>query len=327
MIPSVWKAEIAFTTINSTSVLVCLLAAILVFVLKLHRRLVYRLALYQVLASLFFAMAEMLQIIFINYNQNPDVYGRLCTALGWFVMYTRWGKLLFTAWVTLHLFSFAVLHKNPKKLEALYVATSLVVPAVIAVVPLTTSTYGLSPSYSYCYIYVQNSNASRQTMLIERFVLWDAPAMVILLIASLAMVAMVIKIGHLLHYRKIKYEQLSDNDQFWRALKELLPLSAFPDLFLIFVIPTLTFHIYLTQGSPEDTVLAIALVTTSLWSMTSGVTVLLHLSVTRLCGGKHRIQQHKLLINTSTQATGIGVEINYASYTHYEVINSLTVDH
>ena len=85
---TVWKIEIAFTTINSASVLVCLVAAILVFVLKLHTRLVYRLALYQVLASLFFAMVETLQIIFVNYTRNPDIYGRLCTALGWFVMYT-----------------------------------------------------------------------------------------------------------------------------------------------------------------------------------------------------------------------------------------------
>ena len=133
---SVWEAEIAFTSINITSVLVCLLAAIFVFALKLHTRVVYRLALYQVLASLFFAMAETFQIIFVHYHQNPEVYDQLCKTMGFFVLYTRWAKLLFTAWITFHLFCFAVLHKNWKRLEPLYVVTSVLVPVGIAVIKI-----------------------------------------------------------------------------------------------------------------------------------------------------------------------------------------------
>ena len=110
-------AERITTITNSVSVLVCLLAAFLVFRLKLHRATVYRLALYQVLSSLALGIAEVFQILFVNYSKNPVVYDRVCVAIGWMIVYTQWVKVLFTAWVTFHLFCFAVLHKNFKKYE------------------------------------------------------------------------------------------------------------------------------------------------------------------------------------------------------------------
>ena len=151
-------------------------------------------------------------------------------------------------WVTFHLFCFAVLHKNLMKLEVLYmyVVTSLLVPAVIACVPLITNTYGRSPDGAYCYIYVKNDVA-----FIERFALWDGPAMIILLAASTAMIVMVIKLTGRVCLRS-KYEAITDGDQFWKALKQLLPLAAFPILFLIFEIPVFIFHVYATTSSTPN---------------------------------------------------------------------------
>ena len=97
---------------SATAVLVCLLAAILVIILRLFKKVVYRLALYQVLASLALATNMILQNILLDYNHN---YGRQCIAMGWLLLYAEWMKLLFTMWVTFHLFCFAVLHKNLKK--------------------------------------------------------------------------------------------------------------------------------------------------------------------------------------------------------------------
>ena len=60
---------------NGVSVLVCLLAAILVLCLKLYKKFVYRLALYQVLSAL--AMASIMVIgdmMFINYDESHNVY-------------------------------------------------------------------------------------------------------------------------------------------------------------------------------------------------------------------------------------------------------------
>eukprot|EP00731_Ephydatia_muelleri_P032672 Em0024g216a len=103
--------------INVVSIPVCLTAATLVFGFKLHKVVVYRLALYQVLPALAFATVELLQVLMINYQDNQDAYGRVCIAIGWFGLYFILVNLLFNMWVTGHLFSFAVLHKNPTKLE------------------------------------------------------------------------------------------------------------------------------------------------------------------------------------------------------------------
>ena len=75
---------------------------------------------------------------------------------------------------------------------------------------------------SVCYIYAFNDVAS-----IERFALWDGPAVIILLAASTAMVVMVIKLTGRVCLRST-YEPITDGDQFWKALKQLLPLAVFP---------------------------------------------------------------------------------------------------
>ena len=283
---NVLSYDIAFAALNFVSVCVCTLAAILVFVLKLHRKVVYRLSLYQVLASLAFAAVEVLQIISAQHNEIWE-FDRACIAIGSLVVYTRWVKLLFTMWVTFHLFCFAVLHKNLKKLEVLYVVTSLLVPAVIAVVPLIITTYGLDLDGSNCYIYCNfNGTTSTYAAFIERFALWNAPATAILLAASIAMVAIVMKLSRTVRSRW-KYEAITDSDQHWKAIKQLFPLVAFPMFFFVFIIPVLVFDIVSADNPVHNEALHLfVMIIIALWSMTSGVTLMVHISIAMCCTKK-----------------------------------------
>ena len=288
---SLFTESLLFSVTNGTSAIVCLLAAILVFALKLHKKVVYRLALYQVLAALSFATVETLQIVFIHYKAGTA--NNLCTAIGWLVVYTQWTKLMFTMWITLHLFCFAVCYKNPKKLEVLYVVTSLLVPAVVACVPLGTHSYRLSTSRR-CYIYAENKTDSDEGVVVqvENFVLWDGPAFAILLAASIVMAAVVTKLARrLLTKVFVKYEAISpDRDQFWRAFKQILPLAVFPMLFLVSMVPLALIDIYAALGkkiSPPPALLVSNGVLISLWGMASGITILVHITVAR-CGAKKR---------------------------------------
>ena len=291
-----YSEQIAFTVINTISVLVCLLAAVLVLVLKLHKKVVYRLALYQVLSALSFALLQALQITFINYDKNTRVYGQICVAVGWLVLYSQLVKLVFTLWVTFHLFCFAVLYKNLKKLEVLYVVTSLLVPALLAAVPLTTQTFGVrSSSGTLCFIYAQNDSNSNQhkRALIERFVLWDGPATVTLSVASIVMIATVLKLGHRICQHR-RYESLTDTSgQHWKALKQLLPLAAFPILFFVFTIPVSVFHIFQAVATTPNERLVIAnMIFVFLWSTTSGLTLIIHISVAKCCRKKAHVHAH-----------------------------------
>ena len=269
---------------NGIAVLVCLVAAFLVFALKLHKIVVYRLALYQVLSSLALVTVTVLQTVLIDFDKNPQVYGRICTAMGWLAVYCQWMKLLFTMWVTFHLFCFGALQKNLKQHEGLYVASSLLVPSVIAAIPLVveTNTYALSP-LGGCYILGHyNDSRSQYIALIERLALWDGPAMAILLAASAAMIAMVIQLSRTVCSR-LRYEPISEGDQYRKALKQLLPLTAFPVLFFVLKIPELVLDIYVARQNTlyGETLIYASTVFISLWSTTSGVTLLVHISVAR----------------------------------------------
>ena len=277
------------------SVLICLVAAILVLALRLYKRVVYRLALYQVLASLAFAIVEVLQSILVSDYHSSES----CAAIGWLTVYTQWMKLLFTVWVTLHIFCFGVFHKT-LRLEVLYVVTSLLVPAVIASVPLTTNTYGrvrLSDKASFCYIF--GNETDNTAAVIERLVLWDGPAMIILFAASTAMAAMVLKLTHKVGWR-MKYDSLAEGDQFWKALKQLLPLAAFPILFFIFIMPQLAMDIYLATTPTANKVLfLVAIAFISLWSLTSGVTLIVHICIAKRCSkGRQRNDSEHISLNT-----------------------------
>ena len=149
-------------------------------------------------------------------------------------------------------------------------------PAVIAVVPLTTHSYRLSPYNSICYI--ENSSSS-QVELIENLALWDLPAMVILVVLSIGMVVMVIKLAHRACWRS-NYEPITEGDLFQKALNQLLPLAAFPILFFVCIIPELILHIFEDDSAtPGKSVLTVELIFISIWSMASGVTLLIHLCV------------------------------------------------
>ncbi|KAL5509057.1 hypothetical protein EMCRGX_G004338 [Ephydatia muelleri] len=233
-------SSIIFITINSISLLVGLLAASLVFFHGLHNRLVYRLALYQASSAMAVATLDTLQIIFVSYDDTSE-FSKFCTAIGWLSLHFRLTKLLFTMWIAFHLFCFAVLYKNFKKLELLYVVTSLLVPALIAVVPLITRTYQHNPNTKTCFINGQNT--STNSAIIEKLVLSDGLTTVILCAASTALIVVVIKLARRGRWGVCKYKA-REGDQFWEALKQLLPLAAFPIFMSIYAAPSMLIEFY-----------------------------------------------------------------------------------
>ena len=270
------KYIIIVAATNGLSILICLLAAIFLCYLGLCTRVVYRLSLYQVLSSLAFALVCVTQVVSLHSFDD-----RVCTAIGWFVMYTQWMKLLFTMWLTVHLFCFGVLHKNLKRLEFLYVVTSLFVPAMVAAVPLVTNTYHVTP-LAICWINEAPNASTAYVSNVETFALWYGPAMIVLVASSAAMVSLVITMARTV-CRRSSYEPITVSDQYWNAFKQLVPLSAFPVLFCVFIMPPLILHVYVAL-KPTSCPLGLFLASSvcfSLWSMTSGITLIVHISVTK----------------------------------------------
>ena len=170
----------------------------------------------------------------------------------------------------------------------LYVVTSLLVPAFIACVPLITHNYG---SDGDCFI-GGFENDSLHTIFVEEVVLWDAPAMVIFIIASIAMVVMMIKLAYTARWRTHVqlYTPITGGNQITKALRQLLPLVAFPILSAVFIIPQFIAHFYTDYIPASNPALnVISAVFIAMWSLSSGVVLLTHIFVARYLLRKRRV--------------------------------------
>ena len=131
------------------SALTCLdVTLILVCVLELHKTLVYRLAMYQVLSAMGFSILRIAAAVSL-FICNIDYLLVVITALllGSMVM-----KLMFTVWIVVHLFALAVFRKKLQRLEPLYVASSLLIPLMVTAVILPICVVGSIISKYVCMI-------------------------------------------------------------------------------------------------------------------------------------------------------------------------------
>ena len=82
---------ITVVSTNGIACFVCLMAVILVFIMKLYNKPIYRLALYQVLAGFSLAAAYVGQIFLVKHNklstEYADDYENLCVAFAFLVLY------------------------------------------------------------------------------------------------------------------------------------------------------------------------------------------------------------------------------------------------
>ena len=185
---------------------------------------------------------------------------------------------------------------------------------MIAAVPLITNTYGLNQDGTYCHIYTKADAA-----FIERLALWDGPAMAILLAASSAMVVVVIKLIGTICLRS-KYEATTNGDRFWKAVKHLLPLAAFPIMFFLFEIPVLIFHIVVGKGPSPNMNKAMVLLyvcSHSFWSMASGGTLLTHIFIARFLSVAplyNRKRYSEMENNPSARLVAGGSSVKSATY-------------
>ena len=238
---------------GGASVLVCTFAVALVVAFKLYKQFAYRLALYQVLAAMLFGAASCFEVLFINYEKNPQIYTRLCRIVASLFFSLEWVKLMFTTCVTFHLFCFAVFNKNFKKLEIVYVVCSTAVPVAVASIPFLTHSYGRAGAW--CWIQDWKDNCPSdifQVGNVETFALWYGPAFVVLLLDSMAMVVMGTVLTCRAHRNKAHEPLLSLNRAHKSALNQMLPLLAYPVIFFTFIVTMFAYRLYSAKPHPPN---------------------------------------------------------------------------
>ena len=268
-------------SLGLSATVVCSTAALLVFIFKLHKYFVHRLALYQVLAAFFYALALTFELVFIADVDKDKEYRWLCESISFFFLYFSWVKLLFTAWVVVHLFCFTIFYKNLQNLEALFVIISIVTPLLFTWIPFIDQIYG--PAGAWCWIENWEDNCVDHISyqgVTEQFTLWYGPAMICSIVESIAIIVIVLRL--LLCYQPDRDEEMSllSRRRRRKAFKELLPLLAYPILFCVLLTPPLVNRIigaYSTKLN-MDAILASG-ISVPLQPFFAGLTLLIHVLV------------------------------------------------
>ena len=299
------------SSLDVACVLLCSVAIVLVLVLRLYRSLVYRLAAYQVLAALLYGIVCALQIL--SKEETGPINTPLCQATAFFMIYFQWVKLMFTVWVTAHLFFFAVFYKNLKKWEPLYVLSSVLVPIVISVIPFTTGSYGRAGAWCWIQNWKGNCPLNISTAgVIEQFTVWYGPAFVVFVGDSLAVVVMAI----VLFRRACRYSQDKEWQQHKEALTQMLPLLAYPITYIILLLVPIATRVHTAHSHDPSSVDYALLATTgmcmSLWGLAAGVALLAHMCLVkkRKRHGKMNIQYGTLTSEVNVTTTGSTSDAN-----------------
>lgn len=287
------------------AVLICIIALVMGLMFKLQRFFVHRLAMYQVLAALFFAIVCVLEMPFINYDRNIKIYRPLCMVVGFLQEYTIWVKLLMMIFLTFHLFCFAVCYTNFKRLEWVYVTLSIFIPLLFTWVPFIDGVYGQAGAW--CWIQNWKEDCADNKLPdgeIEEYALLYGPAFVCLTLATLGVVIIVVVLSWRAYCQtNSSYGMSADIDetiplvrdeQQKKALKEILPLVVYPLLFIAFFIPPFANRIKgaIIKNASISSFIWSA-VTTPCLSLFAGLTFIIHIMVLQcqkpLC--------HKLNVN------------------------------
>ncbi len=221
----------------------CAIAMLFVVCFKLHKKFAYRLAMYQVLSSMFVSLAVIFATVPIYYKDKDDIpHKTLCIAGGFVLEYLMWVKLLFTFFLFFHIFCLAVFLKNLMNLEVYYVLLSFLLPMVFTWIPFIHTSYG--PMESWCWIKEYTDCHHTQHYwegFIEQFALWYGPL-------SICILASIPTIIIILVAFKYRYNRLSPSESdplLEECMKRYMLKVYFRKLIPLLIYPIIFFALFL----------------------------------------------------------------------------------
>ena len=222
------------------SVVTAALAVIVVTcILGYCKYFVYRLAVYQVLSSLFTSAS--VALVLAERDEKTVYFNVICQAEAFLLEYTNWVKTLFTLCLSIHLFIYTVYLKNLQRLEYLYIVISLCLPLLQAWVPFIHHNYGLAGAW--CFIKSWKDNCAQEKDdegIIEQFALYFGPMMACVVVCIILCFTTIFVMVKRLHSFSSDHEQLliesNENVTKKEALKQIIPLLLYPALYSVLMI-------------------------------------------------------------------------------------------
>ena len=238
-----------FSAVGSFS---CLLAILLILVVKAHQSFVYRLMLYLAIGTLCLEVSIGLQTLptaFVTFdNESIGIYymqqgwGAFCSGIAYSYQ-TFWFVQVFTiAWICVYVFTLSVLKVSLKESKHHVVGTCCIIllPLLISWIPFVNRRYGFSPRSYVCWIIDACSDASNplKTGHMMQLFVSSLPAAIILAV-GLCLQCSVATIFCI----KVRQRYLSP--QHWMALREIFPLLIYSMVNCVVTILGCCLHVYM----------------------------------------------------------------------------------
>jgi len=260
------------------SVLACTVALLLAFLLRLYKHFTYRLAMYQVFGSLAWESSNVLSFSELS-DPYSIFYHVMCKMVPFLLVFSMLMKLMFTLWLTFHLFCYVVLFKNLKKLEWLYITSSVFLPLLVSWIPFIDNNYGVAGGW--CFIRESNDTcATNSDGIIEIFALFYGPIVVSLIFCMLAIVIMILV---MVRRACVSSNTQTEKEPLLRSatktlLKQLLPLLAYPVIYFTLIVIPVIDRVYDALSPTRDPGLTIAHgVTATVMGLFAGLALIVHI--------------------------------------------------
>lgn len=290
--------------LGAVSTLVCTVALVVALLYRFYKNIVQRVVLYQLIAAVAVSLICALDIIFVNYEKNVEVYRPICRMAAYFNTVSLWSKIGFTFWLTLLLFLCLACGKSPKeldRLEKLFILTSIGLPLLFCWIPFANDLYGIAGAW--CWINNWKDECAKEKIVlgtIEQYLLFYAPATLFLLIDLLLLViTVIVQIKRIMWFQQGKAEihrydeNITDEKTFLikepsrdpakeqkQGLKMVLPLLFYPIVSIVLYVFPFTNRVY---GSiSDDTKFPLFVlhgITEPLWGSCVGIIVAIHICI------------------------------------------------
>ena len=220
----------------------------------------------------------MIELPLINSGfKEPNEY--LCITAALTIVFALWLKLMFSLGVTIYVFCVVFVDRQSRKLkscEVPYVIVSLVLPLVVSFIPLATKSYG--PAGAWCWIKNWQDNCPSKVYdvgVIQQFALWYGPALAVLVVNSVAVIAITVFLGCRAYYK--------GGSQYQMAVNQMLPLAAYPVIFCLLLLPTLAGRVYgaIPHAMPLVGFIKADAVCSSAYSLLASITLIVHVLVVK----------------------------------------------
>ncbi len=286
------RVLITLSSTATVSFVMCVVTISLVLYLRLHKHFTYRLASYQVLSGMFVSLTMIIQIVAIKHRYWKS--SSICPLFGFALEYFMWVKLLFTVCLVFHFFVLAMYLKNLYKLEMVYVLTSILLPLLFVWIPFINRRYG--DAGAWCWIVDWKNNCATRNDhygIIEQFLLWYGPLFISLTVSIIMASFTFVVLKRRAYSRKNIMEQSETGPLLYStiqgetrhnqaALKQLLPLLAYPIIFNVLAIIPLINRIYDAFASDVSYILALAhSISIGSWGFFSSWALLIHIFIKR----------------------------------------------